>query len=134
MTDTTSTEEVGPKHSQGEILNKIEDPRVREQVAGAWDRDAFNRSFNELFEVNFMPASTPMPPNDPAQVLLRTGHTTTPTVFREKCYICQDPEFAQMGLPLCFACAECGGHVAADDVSCDDCGLDQRGFYEGNDD
>jgi hypothetical protein len=51
-------------------------------------------------------------------------HSTT-TVFKEGCYICEDPEFAQMGMPLCYACQFCDGHVAADDVVCDDCGKEQ---------
>jgi len=60
-------------------------------------------------------------PDDPAYGLLFTDHTTTPTIFRASCYICVDPEFAQMGMPLCWACVHCGGHVPADDDICDDC-------------
>lgn len=26
-----------------------------------------------------------------------------------------------MGLPLCYPCVKCGGHVAADDTVCDVC-------------
>ena len=48
--------------------------------------------------------------------------SSTPTIYREGCYICDDPDFSRMGLPLCFACRFCGGHVAADDDKCDDCG------------
>ena len=48
-----------------------------------------------------------------------------PTVYSSECYICNDPDFAQMGLPLCFSCSECGGHCAADDPACDDCGKKQ---------
>jgi len=51
---------------------------------------------------------------------------TSTTVYNEHCYICRDPEYAQMGLPLCYPCNKCGGHVAADDCVCDDCGVDQR--------
>lgn len=69
--------------------------------------------------------AVPMRPDDPAYFLLTTEHTTTPTVYRERCYICNDPEFAQMGLPLCFFCPTCKtGHVPADDTRCDDCGAD----------
>lgn len=66
-----------------------------------------------------------MKPDDPARVLLR-GQPSRKTVHREGCYICEDSEFAAMGLPLCFACRACGGHVAADDCVCDVCGADQR--------
>lgn len=45
------------------------------------------------------------------------------------CYICNDPDFARMGLPLCTACMKCKGHVAADDTICDDCGEDQMDLY-----
>lgn len=75
-------------------------------------------------------------PHDPAYALLKDGHTTTPKVYRRGCYICEDPEFAQMGLPLCRPCPECqkagrgDGHVAADDCVCDVCGWDgQEAYY-----
>lgn len=51
--------------------------------------------------------------------------TPDPSVKRANCYICRDPDFAKMGLPLCTACRFCGGHVAADDSGCDDCGKEQ---------
>lgn len=65
-------------------------------------------------------------PTDPAYALLLDDFTTTPIpgIYREACYICTDPEFAQMGLPLCYACPSCGGHVPADDTVCSDCGRD----------
>jgi hypothetical protein len=31
-----------------------------------------------------------------------------------------------MGLPLCFKCERCNGHVPADDSVCDDCGFDHQ--------
>jgi hypothetical protein len=43
---------------------------------------------------------------------------------RTGCYICDDPEYALMGLPLCYPCPACGGHIPADDCVCDDCGRD----------
>lgn len=49
-----------------------------------------------------------------------------PDVYRSSCYICNDPDFAQMGLPLCGPCRFCKGHVAADDSVCDDCGKNQE--------
>lgn len=68
--------------------------------------------------------SAPMKPWDPAYFLLERGRNepskrSTSTVFNEKCYICKDPEFALMGLPLCRPCPQCGAHVPADDVVCD---------------
>lgn len=69
--------------------------------------------------------STQMQTSDPTYWMLKDGKTTTPTVHKDGCYICEDPEFAQMGLPLCYPCAKCKGHVAADDTYCDDCGTDQ---------
>jgi len=67
--------------------------------------------------------SRPMQPADPSYWMLLDDFTTTPVVFRPDCYICRDPEFAQMGLPLCRLCPACkAGHVPADDDECDDCG------------
>ena len=71
-----------------------------------------------------------MRPDDPAYWLLSTGHVSTKEVHREGCYICEDPEFAQMGLPLCQPCKRCGGHVQADgDGTCDDCGADMASHH-----
>jgi len=72
--------------------------------------------------------SVPMKPSDPAYWMLEDDFTTAPTVYLESCYICRDPEFAQMGLPLCYAC-KCGGHVPADDTVCSDCGFDNLPEY-----
>lgn len=71
-----------------------------------------------------------MKASDPAYWMLSDGHTSTSTVHRDGCYICEDPEFAQMGLPLCKPCPMCqakggkDGHIPADDTRCDDCGYD----------
>lgn len=70
--------------------------------------------------------SQPLKINDPARTLLSDNFRSCPQVFKAGCYICEDPEFAMMGLPLCKPCSECGGHIAADDVICDDCGYDCR--------
>jgi len=76
--------------------------------------------------------------NDPAYWMLEKGKQeaqTTPNkfdwrskviVYKKGCYICEDTDFALMGLPLCYVCNKCGGHVAADDTICDDCGEDQQ--------
>jgi hypothetical protein len=71
--------------------------------------------------------SVPMKPSDPAYWMLSDEHTTTPVIYREGCYICEDPEFAQMGMPLCYKCSKCQGHVPADDTVCDDCEESQDG-------
>lgn len=51
--------------------------------------------------------SVAMKPHDPAFVLLLDGKVSVPVVHRGGCYICEDPEFAAMGLPLCFPCPAC---------------------------
>lgn len=75
--------------------------------------------------------------NDPAYFLLKDGHKTSTNVYDSSCYICKDPEFAQMGLPLCRKCPNCykttgkDGHIPADDTICTICGHDE---YEGVED
>jgi hypothetical protein len=74
-------------------------------------------------------------PDDPAYWMLAEGRArpelrSNKTVHKDGCFICEDPEFALMGLPLCSACDACGGHVPADDSVCTDCGHDQRGHDE----
>lgn len=74
--------------------------------------------------------SVKMKPGDPAYWMLFDGVETTPVVHKQGCYICEDPEFAQMGLSLCRKCPFCGGHVAADHSVCDDCGIDDGWYYD----
>jgi len=62
--------------------------------------------------------SAKMRPDDPAYWMLFDGVETTPMVYDNTCYICRDPEFAKMGLPLCYKCLFCGAHVPADDHLC----------------
>ena len=50
--------------------------------------------------------------------LYNDDFVSTPTVYDPNCSICRDEEFAQMGLPLCYACFICGAHVPADDPTC----------------
>lgn len=71
--------------------------------------------------------SRPLPFDDPARWLLDDEKTSVKLVHRDGCYICEDPEFEQMGLPLCKPCFWCGdkGHVPADNTICDDCGRRQ---------
>lgn len=75
--------------------------------------------------------SQPLKSSDPAYWMLEQGmrnpsKRSKTTVYNEKCYICLDPEFSLMGLPLCYPCAKCQGHVPADDTTCTDCGKDGR--------
>lgn len=68
-----------------------------------------------------------MEPGDPAYWMLDNPAIprTPKTIHKPGCYICEDSEFARMGLPLCTPCAACKtGHVAADDTECDSCGAD----------
>lgn len=93
--------------------------------------------------------SIPMKSNDPAYWMLQKGvkeeaetpdsydWRSKPKVFLKGCYICEDPEFALMGMPLCFECPWClendkQGHVAADDTICNDCGGDAYEHYVQN--
>jgi hypothetical protein len=68
-------------------------------------------------------------------VLFNDGYTsTTAAEHSPRCYICRDPDFAQMGLPRCRTCDECSkrgepkrpGHVPADDTVCTICGTDEH--------
>jgi hypothetical protein len=67
--------------------------------------------------------------NEPAEKPKGQWRSTS-SVYSESCYICRDPEYALMGLPLCYPCSKCGGHIAADDCQCDDCGHDIRDDHE----
>jgi hypothetical protein len=74
--------------------------------------------------------SKPLDPADPAFWMLEQGRKdpnkrSTTTVYKGTCYICRDPEFALMGMPLCYPCKFCKGHVPADDAFCDVCGKAQ---------
>jgi hypothetical protein len=84
--------------------------------------------------------SVPLKNDDPAAWMLQRGidesngtrpdtgwvTKTNPDIYRDNCYICVDPEFALMGLPVCYACLVCGGHVPADDVECENGHTDPR--------
>jgi hypothetical protein len=60
--------------------------------------------------------------SDPAAWMI--DHPSIPrtpkTVHLDGCYICEDDEYARMGLPLCYPCPTCGKHIAADDTMCAD--------------
>lgn len=78
--------------------------------------------------------SVPLKITDPAYWMLEEGRAKVESgegvkrskVYRSTCYICKDPEFALMGLPLCYPCTavvdgvECGAHTPADDIECDE--------------
>jgi hypothetical protein len=75
--------------------------------------------------------SVPLRKDDPCYWMLEEGlkdpsKRTRVTVYQDGCYICEDPEFSLMGLPLCYSCTVCGGHVPADDSVCSDCGHDAQ--------
>jgi hypothetical protein len=83
--------------------------------------------------------SRPLPPNDPAQILLQDPNvfsTPHPGVYDHHCYICNDREFAQLGMPLCRPCPECRrlqrgqGHIPADDNFCTVCGQNEDDYEE----
>jgi len=63
--------------------------------------------------------SLKMRKDDLAYWMIEDDFHSIPTVHNPECYICKDPEFAQMGLPLCYPCYKCGAHVPADDDICD---------------
>lgn len=62
--------------------------------------------------------------NHPFGGLRPVKNPQTPQVYSETCYICNDPDFRTYGLPLCYPCQKCGGHIAADETTCDACGFD----------
>jgi len=74
--------------------------------------------------------SKPLQKNDPCYWMLTQGleHPELRSgsdVYDANCYICKDEEFSLMGLPLCYPCRFCKGHVAADDTVCSVCKKDQ---------
>lgn len=79
-----------------------------------------------------LPGQTVTRKDDPAHKLLADDYTSQPRVYSADCYICEDPEFAAMGLPLCRPCPSCRengsgeGHITADDQVCDECGCDEE--------
>ena len=54
-----------------------------------------------------------------------------PAVYSDTCYICRDPDYARYELPLCRACPFCGGHIAADNNICNECGRDEWELWDG---
>lgn len=82
-----------------------------------------------------------MTPDDPAWWMLQRGMNdpswcSTPEVLMPGCYICEDEEFALMGLPLCKPCQACrnagrgDGHIPADDVECSVCGASDPAYED----
>lgn len=92
--------------------------------------------------------SVPLKSSDPAYWMLvrgvqestgavpDTGWVTPKTIHKDGCYICEDPEFALMGLPLCKPCpvvvdgVVCGAHVPADDEDCDEGHSVHQWYYD----
>ena len=59
-------------------------------------------------------------PSDPLDFLRdNVIWTPEPNVWNDDCFICNDPDFARLGLPLCKECSICGAHTAADCFTCD---------------
>jgi len=54
--------------------------------------------------------------------LILVSDPQKPSVYEPDCFICNDPDYAAYGLPLCFRCPVCGCHVSADDDFCANCG------------
>jgi hypothetical protein len=86
-------------------------------------------------------ASVAANPSDPSFWMLFDGRITHPVVHQDGCYICEDPEYGQMGLPLCCPCPACLraqrglGHIPADDTVCTECGEEHGpGDYDENGD
>lgn len=93
-------------------------------------------------------------PNDSAAWMVQKGlsdpaaRSQQHVARRPGCYICEDPEFELMGLPLCRPCPVCTllrnqptradggsrlvpyGHVPADDTACSDCDQDAQEWHE----
>lgn len=98
-----------------EVLRAIPDSALRDRVAYGWGLRTYR----------------PMDYEDPAQVLVSQGGFTVPTIYRQGCLICMDPEYALMGMTLCRPCPVCNGHIPGDDTTCDDCAYDlMDGDYE----
>lgn len=95
--------------TERDVLKSISDLGLRTAVGNGWLAQDY----------------TPMHDSDLCLVLIKDAIFSTPTVYRQSCSICRDPEYAMMGLPLCTVCPDCGGHVPADDITCDDCGGEQ---------
>ena len=109
---------------------------------GHWSADAARGwTYMAPFPVGEVsPGQTVTRRDDPAHMLLADNYTSKPRVHRAGCYICADPEFAAMVLPLCRSCPSCreagrgDGHIPADDQVCDECGYDEEEAYlEGRD-
>lgn len=86
-------------------------------------------SEDDKFDMDMWAGVHPIPPantgqpkmrlSDPAYWMLFDDVESVPTVRRDGCYICEDDEYARMGLPICFPCFICGTHVPADAMVCD---------------
>ena len=79
--------------------------------------------------------SVPLKTSDPCYWMLEQGRAdpskqSIPTAYDEDCFICRDPEFALMGLPVCYPCSKCQHHIAADDPRCAGCGYDNSDDYQ----
>ena len=111
-----------------EIEKLVDEIEQKAGSDGIW-RDIETRTWWRIGEHGFPVTVTK--PDDPARVLFFVSvPSTTDAPTKKDCYICNDSEFSRMGLPLCRKCPVCGGHVAADDTVCDECGVDDHAFYQ----
>ncbi len=79
--------------------------RDQAEMIGMLQQDAVNRTLGgDPAAIDHSVASNPW---DPAFLLLLDGRHTVPVVHQDGCYICGDPEYAIMGLPLCMPCPAC---------------------------
>lgn len=107
-------------------------PPIDPEVAADLHRSLTASGMRKAGPLPLRPPGTfgPDDAGDPAYCLLTDDFTSTPVVHDDNCYICRDPEFAAMGLPLCRKCPECvrkgrgDGHIAADDNHCSACGYE----------
>lgn len=85
----------------------------------AWQANGICQNCQD--EIIEMQKDSPNPSrlDDPAVVLmlLPKPKVTYERGYSPTCYICADPEYAAMGMPLCKVCLDpnCGAHAAADD-------------------
>lgn len=105
-----------------------------------WDLESVPVEQRYKVDPTPLPANMAAPASTPVEAaLMMDDFTSKPEVYSSTCYICRDPEYAQMGFPLCRPCSACSsltekkGHVPADDTVCTVCGHDQMEDYDNAD-
>lgn len=112
-------------------------PTTRRETVPMPDMTPFQKRMTEIgvdsLGITDPDFSSPVHLTPMERALYNDSYTSSTTVHDDKCYICNDPDFARMGLPLCRECPECKeksegkvlGHIAADDSECTVCGYDE---------